>query len=148
MLTIRTLSVEQIPEAFEIEIKAHSHPWTRKVFELNFAERYINLGVYDKDTLVAFCICQYVLDEASIYNIAVTPEFQNRGIGYYLLSYLIDKLVEYNISTVWLEVRESNKNAITLYGKLGFNEVNKRVGYYPKGESREDALVMALTLAM
>jgi ribosomal-protein-alanine N-acetyltransferase len=43
------------------------------------------------------------------------------------------------VTSVFLEVRESNSAAITLYGKLGFISVGKRPAYY--SETGEDALV-------
>jgi len=44
------------------------------------------------------------------------------------------------------EVRPSNKLAIKLYEKLGFNEIGVRRNYYPAHQGREDALLLALSL--
>ena len=43
---------------------------------------------------------------------------------------------------LWLEVRESNHNAYQLYLAAGFNEVDRRIGYYPAENGREDAIMM------
>jgi ribosomal-protein-alanine N-acetyltransferase len=45
-----------------------------------------------------------------------------------------------------LEVRPSNVAAVALYEKMGFNEIGVRRNYYPAGEGREDALLLALSL--
>lgn len=148
MLIINKLELDHSSEAFDIETKAHEYPWSKDIFEQNFTERHINLGAYQQNHLVGFCLCQFILDEASIFNIAVSPDFQNKGVGSALLMRLLDELAIHQIVNVWLEVRESNHAAIALYEKLGFNQVSKRVGYYPKGNLREDALVMALSLSM
>ncbi|HHT7854957.1 TPA: GNAT family N-acetyltransferase, partial [Pasteurella multocida] len=60
------------------------------------------------------------------------------------LNHLLQQLTEKGISTLWLEVRESNIAAQKLYEQLGFNEVDRRKNYYPTPHGqRENAIVMA-----
>ncbi|VFS47766.1 ribosomal-protein-alanine N-acetyltransferase [Budvicia aquatica] len=66
--------------------------------------------------IAAFAITQVVLDEATLFNIAVHPDYQRKGLGRELLQYLIDELLQRDVMTLWLEVRASNKGAIALYG--------------------------------
>ena len=106
----------------------------------------MNLKLTLDDTLVAFAITQVVLDEATLFNIAVHPSFQRQGHGRHLLEQLIETLETRGITTLWLEVRASNANAIALYEQLGFNEVSLRRNYYPAANGREDAVIMALPL--
>ena len=50
-----------------------------------------------------------------------------------------------------LEVRPSNTAAITLYQKLGYEQIGVRKNYYPANletGSREDALVMAKSIKL
>ncbi|MDH3872470.1 MAG: ribosomal-protein-alanine N-acetyltransferase, partial [Gammaproteobacteria bacterium] len=47
---------------------------------------------------------------------------------------------------VFLEVRPSNRAALALYGKNGFNELGVRKDYYPTEGGREDALILARVL--
>ena len=87
-----------------------------------------------------------VLDEATLFNIAIDPAQQGKGYGSFLLQGLMDTLKDKGIQTLWLEVRESNP-ARFLYEKLGFNEVDIRKNYYPKLDGgRENAVVMACYL--
>ena len=51
------------------------------------------------------------------------------------------------LKVVFLEVRESNKVAISFYKKLNFKEVGRREGYYKKDSGRESALLMSLALS-
>lgn len=97
-------------------------------------------------TLAAFAITQVVLDEATLFNIAVDPAFQRRGLGRELLEHLIRELETRDVFTLWLEVRASNVAAIALYESLGFNEATVRRNYYPTAEGREDAIIMALPI--
>ncbi len=96
--------------------------------------------------MLAFAITQVVLDEATLFNIAVHPLFRRQGYGRLLLERLIKILEELGITTLWLEVRVSNINSIALYQKLGFNKVSLRRNYYPTVNGHEDAIIMALPL--
>jgi ribosomal-protein-alanine N-acetyltransferase len=59
------------------------------------------------------------------------------------MSKLIEALIEAGASRVLLEVRESNKSAINLYKKLGFEVIGEVERYYSNGEK---AIVMAKEL--
>jgi ribosomal-protein-alanine N-acetyltransferase len=76
-----------------------------------------------------------ILDEVHIENIAVEPEWRGKGIGSYLLKFVIEKNKNCDF---YLEVRPSNSPAISLYKKFGFFEVGRRKKYY----GDEDAIMM------
>ncbi|MEG9531542.1 ribosomal protein S18-alanine N-acetyltransferase [Mannheimia indoligenes] len=144
--------IEEIQQAdferlFEIEQKAHLVPWSKGTLLNNQGEKYLNLKLVENGEIVAFAISQVVLDEATLFNIAVDPNFQGKGFGKRLLSELILQLQKRGIATLWLEVRESNITAQKLYDLLGFNEVTVRKNYYPTPEGgKENAVIMALYL--
>lgn len=146
MNTISTLTSADLTTAFQIERLSHTFPWTEKTFLSNQGERYFNLKLSHGEQMVAFAITQIVLDEATLFNIAVHPEHQRRGYGRALMEHLIAEMEQRGILTLWLEVRASNQRAIALYEFLGFNEVSIRRNYYPSAEGREDAIMMALPL--
>ncbi|QIM67874.1 ribosomal-protein-alanine N-acetyltransferase [Mannheimia granulomatis] len=132
---------------FEIEQKAHLVPWSKGTLLNNQGEKYLNLKSVEQGKIVAFAISQIVLDEATLFNIAVDPDFRHQGFGKRLLSELILQLQKRGIATLWLEVRESNIAAQKLYDSLGFNEVTIRKNYYPTPEGgKENAVIMALYL--
>ncbi|EEH9326262.1 ribosomal-protein-alanine N-acetyltransferase [Salmonella enterica] len=148
MNTISILSTTDLPAAWQIEQRAHAFPWSEKTFFGNQGERYLNLKLTADDRMAAFAITQVVLDEATLFNIAVDPDFQRRGLGRMLLEHLIDELEKRGVVTLWLEVRASNAAAIALYESLGFNEVTIRRNYYPTAQGHEDAIIMALPISM
>lgn len=132
---------------FEIEQQAHLVPWAKGTLLNSQGERYLNLKLSVENRIVAFAICQFVLDEATLFNIAVDPTYQGKGYGKQLLQALIAQLQQKQIMTLWLEVRASNTTAQKLYSSLGFNEVTVRKNYYPTQDGgRENAVVMALYL--
>ena len=145
MTAISLLTPDDLAQAFAIERRSHAFPWSEKTFASNQGERFINLRLDVDGKMAAFAITQVVLDEASLFNIAVDPAFQRRGFGRQLLQHLIDELIKRNVLTLWLEVRASNLPAIALYEQLGFNQVSRRPNYYPTASGREDAILMALT---
>ncbi|WP_436893345.1 ribosomal protein S18-alanine N-acetyltransferase [Siccibacter turicensis] len=146
MNTISLLTPSDLATAYAIEKRSHAFPWSEKTFASNQGERYLNLRLEVDGQLAAFAITQVVLDEATLFNIAVDPAYQRRGLGRALLEHLITQLEQRDVFTLWLEVRASNAPAIALYESLGFNEATVRRNYYPTADGREDAIVMALPL--
>ncbi|WP_048697769.1 ribosomal protein S18-alanine N-acetyltransferase [Erwinia piriflorinigrans] len=146
MNQISLLTPNDLDAAFAIERRSHAFPWTEKTFASNQGERYLNFRLTVDGVLAAFAITQVVLDEATLFNLAVDPAFQRRGLGRELLQHLVNELEQRNVMTLWLEVRASNRPAIALYEQLNFNEVSVRRNYYPTTNGKEDAVIMALTI--
>lgn len=78
-----------------------------------------------------------------IVSIAIIDEYRRKGIATRLLEEALEGFKEYGATESFLEVRESNIEAINLYEKLGY--VSKKVlpGYYRDGE---DALLFTCPL--
>lgn len=146
MKTISFLTPDDLPAAWAIEQRSHAFPWSEQVFASNQGDRYVNFALFVEDKLAAYAITQVVLDEATLFNIAVDPAWQRQGLGKQLLTHLIEAMEAKGILTLWLEVRASNLGARALYEHLGFNEVTLRRNYYPTADGREDAIIMALPL--
>lgn len=147
MNKISSLTTADLATAFTIEQASHAFPWSQTTFASNQGDRYLNLKLEADGQLAGFAITQIVLDEATLFNIAIHPQWQRRGFGRALLEALITELETRGVVTLWLEVRASNRAALALYEEMGFNEVTLRRNYYPSANGREDAIVMALPLA-
>ncbi|MED5372555.1 MAG: ribosomal protein S18-alanine N-acetyltransferase [Myxococcota bacterium] len=78
-----------------------------------------------------------VADEVHIQTVCVHPQARRQGLG----RALVQALLETATGPALLEVRASNTPAITLYSRLGFQQVGRRPRYYADGE---DALLMTL----
>lgn len=148
MNTISTLSTADLTKAWHIEKRAHAFPWSEQTLASNQGERYCNYQLSVDGEMAAFAITQVVLDEATLFNIAVDPAYQRRGLGRALLEHVIDEVEKLGVVTLWLEVRASNVAAIALYESVGFNEATIRRNYYPTTDGREDAIIMALPISM
>lgn len=83
-------------------------------------------------------------DEAEILNLAVEAGQRRKGIGWLLVQTAIAECKAAGARTLFLEVRESNERARTLYARAGFKESGRRPAYYR--DPREDALVLKHTV--
>ena len=72
---------------------------------------------------------QLIHDEFNIYNLAVLEKYRNKGFASKLLLYVFEHLTD-RISSAYIEVRETNFQALNLYRKFGFIEYNTRENYY------------------
>lgn len=77
---------------------------------------------------------------AEMYNFAVHPDQQGRGIGQFLFEHVLERLKIYGTNKIWLEVRASNNRAIGFYRRNGFLKAGTRKNYYTN--PTEDALIL------
>jgi ribosomal-protein-alanine N-acetyltransferase len=93
-----------------------------------------------------FLVYQQVLDRATVLDIAVHPGNQGQGLAAVMLQTALDEMRDSGATRCELEVRASNRRAISLYRSFEFVQDGLRTGYYPGESGREDALLMSLEL--
>lgn len=142
----RPMGEDDVEAVLRIEFAAFSHPWTRGIFLDCVKSGYECWLMFLGDQQVGHGVLSAAGDECHLLNLTVKPESQSNGLGGKLLEHLLQRGRARGAETVFLEVRESNRAAIHLYERTGFNEIGRRRGYYPAVGGREDALVMACTL--
>ncbi|MFE8034541.1 ribosomal protein S18-alanine N-acetyltransferase [Thiohalocapsa marina] len=142
-----------LPAVLAVEQMAYSAPWSEGVFRDCLRVRYCCLVAerVRADGVVAHGIMSVAAGECHVLNLCVHPAFQGRGIGRLLLRRLLALARRQDADTAFLEVRASNRTAIDLYRREGFDEIGVRKGYYPAANEapsagREDALAMARAL--
>lgn len=99
--------------------------------------------------LVGFAEFLSVVDECQLYNIAVLPKWQRRGLGRVLLQQVLGEAQAAGLQQCVLEVRESNTAARALYESAGFRVSGRRKDYYPPlppATTREAALLYGCLL--
>lgn len=79
-------------------------------------------------------------EEANLNTLAIDPLFQRKGAASTLLSVAFETLKEKGVQEVYLEVRASNRAAISLYEKIGFQQKGERKDFYKNPQ--EHALIM------
>ncbi|CAH8204159.1 MULTISPECIES: ribosomal protein S18-alanine N-acetyltransferase [Vibrio] len=142
-IDIVPLSLPYLDAVWCIEQQAHSHPWAESlVRDLNNrgACHYVMLK---NEEVVGYFYAQNIIGEVTLLNIAVDPKWQGKGYGKMLTEFFLAMCEKAKAESAWLEVRESNVRAYSLYESLGFNELDRRVNYYPTDKGSEDAIIMS-----
>lgn len=85
-------------------------------------------GYYIEKQLVAFLHVEKSFDVIDIINIVVEPKYRRRGIANQLLENCFQTFP--SVKEYFLEVKVTNREAIALYEKMGFEIINTRIGYY------------------
>ena len=147
LMRLRKMRIDDLPEVLEIESKNYNFPWSEAIFKDCIKSPNYSCWVCEElDVIIGFSVVSVIAYEAHIMNICVAPEVQKQGVGSKLLEHMIE-LAQKKAEMIMLEVRPSNKGAISLYKKRGFNEIGVRKGYYPaENGDREDAVMLALDL--
>ena len=143
---IRPLTPADLDAVMEIEIRAYDFPWTEGIFRDCLRVGYCCWCYEDDELLQGYGVMSAAAGESHILNLTVRPELQRQGVGSKLMKHFQQLARRHGADTLMLEVRPSNHGAISLYEKLGFNEIGVRRNYYPAEDGREDALLLALSL--
>jgi ribosomal-protein-alanine N-acetyltransferase len=141
-IELRRLEQEDLDVVEEIERECYPTPWSRSMFDAELRKpSSLALGAFTADDeLVGYAFVSRYVDAWHVMNVAVVDRFRRRGIASALLERLFDVTATDPRRGYTLEVRVSNKGAIKLYERLGFEARGVRRGYYT--DNREDALIM------
>jgi [ribosomal protein S18]-alanine N-acetyltransferase len=147
MVRVRPAEAADLPRL--VEIASHSvtaAQWNpveyQKLFtpDPDIPQPRTALVVEQDESVVGFIVGRQANDEWEIENIAVTGAARRCGLGSRLVGEMLDLVRSRGGKAVFLEVRESNRAALSLYEKWAFIEVGRRKMYYQN--PAEDALVL------
>ena len=124
----------------ELEKECFSLPWSKKTITEAMENGTTFFTAQKGEKTVGYIGVSIILDEGYITNIAVTKKERKKGVGTALLERVFAEARDNNLSFISLEVRESNKKAISLYEKFGFKKEGKRKNFYDN--PKEDALIL------
>lgn len=130
---------KHLNDILKIELDAYGNDhWNRDIFysELDKPNSY-NKVVLNNNKAIAFLITSNLFEEAEILSIAVSKKYQGLGVS----KLLLDDFIKYSklngIEKIFLEVKENNKIAISLYTKFGFKKISQRKQYYSNGTNAD-----------
>lgn len=124
-----------------------STAWSEKAVEDELQGEHRTYWVLQNEALeiVGYTGLLVLGSDADVQTIAVAEELRGGGYGKLLLETLLEEAKNRGAKNVFLEVRDDNYQAQSLYKKYGFETIAKRQGYYqPEGV---DALIMQLKLS-
>ena len=94
--------------------------------------------------LAGFVIARLNAEDCELENVVVSQAARRKGIGSELVEALLREARNRGAARIFLEVRESNSAARTLYEKCGFKVSGRRKSYYR--DPSEDAVIYAVKL--
>jgi ribosomal-protein-alanine N-acetyltransferase len=144
-MQIREMGIDDLAEVEDIEQDSFGdEAWSGTGF-LTYLIRddTLFLSAEENGEIVGYAGLLMVPEEADILNIAVRKDRRQSGIGTALMEELIRRAPEHGVTTIHLEVRESNPQAAALYEKEGFVRTGIRRDYYTN--PRENAVTMTRT---
>ena len=118
-----------------LEVASFPSPWRREFFENELgAESRLHFVARRNGKVIAYVFAMWFFDEMHINKIAVDEHVRRQGVADTLMQRCLDFARDNKISTISLEVRQSNKGAQAFYEHLGFAAKYVRPRYYPDGE--------------
>jgi ribosomal-protein-alanine N-acetyltransferase len=143
--TIRRATVADADQLAAIERVCFSDPWTPAGIEETIQyETALALVAENPAGVAGYIMARISGEEGEILNLAVLPPYRRRGVARRLLAEGVAALVADGVREAYLEVRESNAAAISLYQSAGFRTVGLRPRYYRNPP--ENALVLRAPL--
>jgi len=162
-LHVRQANIEDVPAIIELERQSSSAAhWPREQYENLFVitngqprssqrvawviekEAEVPAKTPKKNDILAFLVAHRIETEWELENIVVAHRSRRQSLGTILLRKFITHARTERSTGIFLEVRESNQGARTLYGKLGFEEAGLRKNYY--ASPAEDAILYRLLI--
>lgn len=138
---LREMTAEDGADVAKIELECFSLPWSEEALIASLQQNYSYFVVACTDeSIIGYGGVYVVAGEAEIINIAVKSEYRGKGVGKELVMALLQEAKKRDAKNTFLEVRESNINAIALYEKCGFKKNGIRKNFYEKPV--ENAVIM------
>ncbi|MCC5896121.1 MAG: ribosomal protein S18-alanine N-acetyltransferase [Alkalibacterium sp.] len=123
----------------------YGSPWSKEQYEqtISRSDLVFFIAEYDHE-LIGYIGGKLLVDEVEIYSIAVAAPFQNKKVASKLITAFKTYCTMNEMSTIFLEVRESNETARYFYQSHAFSEIARRKRYYTY--PIEDAIIMKCSL--
>jgi len=140
-MEIRPATEQDMQAVHRLECQSFPAPWRIEFFESELHQNgRFSLVAVEGAQLVGYVFSMWIFDEMHVNKIAVDPASRRHGIAAALMDRCFTFAREHRVTSMSLEVRESNAGAQSFYRKLGFQKTYIRQRYYPDGEA---AVVMS-----
>lgn len=140
---LRPAAEGDIGDVAEVERSCFADPWNEESFArlVDSPPAIFLVALFPPNKGIAgYIIAFSVGEDAEVLNVAVDPQVRGKGLAGQMLDAVLIQLGSRGVRTAYLEVRESNAAALSLYRSRGFSEIGRRSRYYRRPV--EDALVL------
>ncbi len=146
-IAIQKAEAPDIESVYNIEIKESFRPWKRSYFLAEISNDISYLYIcrdLESGDIAGYIVFWIIDDILEIHNLTVREPLKRKGIATALLNFIYTQARKEKVKEMFLEVRESNQNALALYKKLGFKLKGRQKDYYRNPP--EDALIYSKIL--
>lgn len=146
-MNIRPATAADVPAMMALERRAATAAhWSVADYARLFGagSQYIAL-VLEEEQVEGFLVARGIGTEWELENIAVAGAARRRGLATRLLIELLDRARRGGARHMFLEVRESNRAARSLYERWDFIETGRRKDYYQ--DPAEDGVLYRFTFS-
>lgn len=151
-IKIRLFNWQDIEWVYHIETNTFPFPWPKE----RFGEFYLTnpkgfLVACFEGHVIGYIIARFEQDRRGLFrkvirghilNLAIEPRFKRNKVGTHLLKRILTQFERSGAEEVYLEVRQSNTEAIGFYSSFGFTSRKRLRNYY----FNEDGVLMQLDL--
>ena len=138
MISIKHINEKDIDLCYELDSNTISL-WSKNQWANEFKKEGVKaFALLLSNLIIGICVFHVVLDEAQINFFVVDKKYREKGLGSYLMRYLIKECKKLNINKLSLEVSQTNFTAEKFYNSFDFSTVGIRSKYYKDGS---DALL-------
>ena len=140
-MTIVPMEERHLDDLARLECLCFSRPWSRQALkeELTNPAACFLVGE-EAGKVLGYAGMHCAAGECYVDNVAVFPEARRQGVGRKLMEALLQAAAARGGEFLSLEVRPSNRAAVSLYSRLGFLEEGRRRNFYT--DPTEDALIL------
>jgi ribosomal-protein-alanine N-acetyltransferase len=143
---IRLFQGSRAPACAAIHAKSFHQGWSaQEITDLALEPSVLAHVALDskEKTVLGFSLARCAGQEAEILTIVIDPPRQGGGLGRLLLQTQLDVMLAQGVGEVFLEVEAGNAAALSLYKRLGFQQVGERKAYYARpGQPPATALIL------
>lgn len=124
-----------------IETACFPSQWNKETYFTEIKREMALFYVVRFDSeVVAYSLSWMVAGELHVLKIATHPDHMRKGLALAMMEKTLEKAIKGGCENAYLEVREANVAAKTLYEGLGFRVIGIRKGYYQ--DTGENAFVL------
>lgn len=126
-------------EDLEKIVKLHNKLFDLKYSFDNYAyEIELDISTFmvlKKDNeIIGYFVVHNIFEQLEIIIIAIDIDYQNQGLGSFLIDVIEYYKIKLNCDEIILEVKNNNESAIAFYKKHDFEHISTRKDYYGKNK--------------